>query len=493
MGVQFDASSGTLGANNNTVGWRFKAGQDITVTRLGCLNGVVTTDDTRAGVAHAVGIYSEATGQLLGSAVVVNGAAGSTDQWLWTDLATPITLTAGNIYRIAANPNGDKWTYNTANHSVGPGILIGTDLAPGVPLTDNPGSRVAAYEAGNKLQYPAQLLWDVDSDLRRHLRPQLQVRGRRSSRTARRPRDRHAPDRGYRALAAGEQPDCSRQRARSVIPFPGAPLRRRGAAQLPDGMNNGVMTAANDAARTILAWDGVTANFGWAVYVLDTTTNTLGYDVSEILSYAGFTGARINQAVEIKYALVGDTITEGSELQHTLGSFSYSPSDNTNGYDYSILSITNDDGPTVLSGISAIEVKYIDNLFNGTYTVLWGSGNYTAYKQFAVIGSATTSDARRRRTATARSTPRTPRFSGPTGWPPASAGARAISTETTRSTIATRPFWPPTGRPARRGIRARTVDVGRLAGLCLAGLSGLRAATKPRDAQTMSGNSGNAL
>ena len=101
MGVQFDAGSGTLGANNNTIGWRFKAGQDITVTRLGCLNGVVTTDDTQAGVAHAVGIYSEATGQLLGSAVVVNGAAGSTDQWLWTDLATPITLTAGNIYRIA--------------------------------------------------------------------------------------------------------------------------------------------------------------------------------------------------------------------------------------------------------------------------------------------------------------------------------------------------------------------------------------------------------
>ena len=162
MGVQFDAGSGTLGANNNTVGWRFKAGQDLSVTRLGCLNGVVTTDDTRAGVPHAVGIYSEATGQLLGSAVVVNGAAGSTEQWLWTDLATPITLTAGSIYRIAANPNGDKWTFNTANHSVGPGILIGTDLAPGVPLTDDPGSRIAAYEAGNLLQYPGQLLWDAE-------------------------------------------------------------------------------------------------------------------------------------------------------------------------------------------------------------------------------------------------------------------------------------------------------------------------------------------
>ena len=62
MAVQFDVNSGTLVANNNTIGWRFKAGQDLSVTRLGCLNGVVTTGDSRAGVPHEVGIYNEATG-----------------------------------------------------------------------------------------------------------------------------------------------------------------------------------------------------------------------------------------------------------------------------------------------------------------------------------------------------------------------------------------------------------------------------------------------
>ena len=74
---------------------------------------------------------------------------------------------------------------------------------------------------------------------------------------------------------------------------------------LPGAMNDGAMTDAN--VQPILAWDNVTDDFGWAVYRLDTTTNTRGYDVSSILSYAGWIGARINQAVEIKYALVGDT------------------------------------------------------------------------------------------------------------------------------------------------------------------------------------------
>lgn len=156
---------------------------------------------------------------------------------------------------------------------------------------------------------------------------------------------------------------------------------------LPDAMNNGVMTDAN--AMPILAWDGVTDDFGWAIYQLDTTINTLGYDVSEILSYAGWIGARVNQAVEIKYALVGETITEGEELGHTLGSFYYSPSNNSTPYAYTTMSIANNDDSTMLSGIAAIEVKYIDNLFNGGNGHVGEAGNYSAYKQFAVIGTPT--------------------------------------------------------------------------------------------------------
>ena len=156
---------------------------------------------------------------------------------------------------------------------------------------------------------------------------------------------------------------------------------------LPGAMNDGVMTAAN--VTPLLAWDNLVSNFGWAVYQLDTSTNMSGYDVTDILSYAGWTGARVNQAVEIKYALVGETITAGSELAHTLGSFSYAPSDNSTPYAYTTMTIANDAGPTVLSGISAIEVKYIDNMFDGNTGAVGVPGNFTAYKQLAVIGTPT--------------------------------------------------------------------------------------------------------
>ena len=43
----------------------------------------------------------------------------------------------------------------------------------------------------------------------------------------------------------------------------------------------------------------------------------------------------------------------------------------------------------VLSGVSAIEVKYVDNLFDGNTGAVGAPGNFTAYKQFAVIGTAT--------------------------------------------------------------------------------------------------------
>ncbi len=168
MAVQFDANSGTMATNANTIGWRFGVSKDMVVTQLGCLNGVLTTGDAQAGVTHQVGIYSEPgiytenepptpemIGELLATATVTNGAASSTEQWEWAPLQAPLMLTAGNVYRIATHPSGDKWAFNTTNHSVSPEILIGNDLSP-----SEPGNRVAAYELGNVLQYPARTIWD---------------------------------------------------------------------------------------------------------------------------------------------------------------------------------------------------------------------------------------------------------------------------------------------------------------------------------------------
>ncbi len=164
VAVNFDPNSGSSASNANTIGWRFGLTTDISVTALGALNGVLTTGNAQAGVTHAVGIYSEATQELLASAIVTNGLAGSTEQWMWTSLSTPLVLNAGSIYRIATYANGDKWFFNTTNYSSSPELLIGTALAPGAAPSDDPGSRVAAYaEGANVLQYPSDVsIWTVN-------------------------------------------------------------------------------------------------------------------------------------------------------------------------------------------------------------------------------------------------------------------------------------------------------------------------------------------
>lgn len=381
--VTFDANSGTAGYNANTVGWRFGVSETVTVTRLGCLNGVVTGGDGRAGAAHGVGIYDETSGQLLGGAVVTNSPAGGTDQWSWTNLAAPLTLTAGNVYRIATHPNGDSWTYNTANHAVGTEILIGTALAPGAALEDNPGSRVAAYAPGDTLQYPSELLWDVSVIYDGIFGANFQYENGTLSGT----RGVHATG----TLSAGAdvpilpENNLILQGSGTLTGYyTGGAAPASWGAGLGD-MNNGAMTPFDGPVNTLLGWDGVTGDFGWVVYELDTTASALGYDVTDILSYAAWSDARVNQAIEIKYALVGDAIVEGEELGRTLGSFSYTP--NSTGAAYTTLAITNDDGPSVLSGIAAIQIKYIDNLFNGQPGK---PGNFSAYKQLAVIGIPTT-------------------------------------------------------------------------------------------------------
>ena len=73
-------------------------------------------------------------------------------------------------------------------------------------------------------------------------------------------------------------------------------------------------------------------NYPWAVWTLDTVAEPSGYEVESIQSFAGFNQNRPWQGVEVKYALVGDTITPGSELGRTLGSFTYQPPDLGMGY-----------------------------------------------------------------------------------------------------------------------------------------------------------------
>ena len=140
-------------------------------------------------------------------------------------------------------------------------------------------------------------------------------------------------------------------------------------------INDGTFLSGGSVGN-ILGTDGITADFAWSVFELDVSVNTLGYDVSEIQSTSNWSQYRSWQAFEIKYALVGETITTGVELTHSLGTFIYTtPAASLIG---TLVQLTDDAGD-VLSGISAIEIKYHD--------IGYGN-NGTAYTEFSVIGAA---------------------------------------------------------------------------------------------------------
>lgn len=148
-------------------------------------------------------------------------------------------------------------------------------------------------------------------------------------------------------------------------------------------MNDGIVGTAKNANAQCMLLDNVTPTV-WAVWTLDTSVNTAGYDIDSIHSFAGFNQDRSWQTLEIKYALVGDTITPGAELDRTLvGNFAYRPTPTPGVYNATHMTIADDLGGLVLTGVKAIEVKFVDNGFHQGSSV-----NMSSYREISVVGSA---------------------------------------------------------------------------------------------------------
>jgi hypothetical protein len=167
----------------------------------------------------------------------------------------------------------------------------------------------------------------------------------------------------------------------------GAPAFTGGAAPLytapADGpwagwaqMTDGYVGPANENLTCMLL-DNITDS-PWAVWNLDTVAKPAGYDIGSIQSFAGFNQNRPWQGVEIKYALVGDTVTPGTELGRTLGQFHYQPALSAT-WNATKMTIADDVSATMLSGVSAIEVKFIDNGFTQST-----SFNMTSYREVSI-------------------------------------------------------------------------------------------------------------
>lgn len=92
-----------------TLGWEFQANQNLIVSALGFFD--LDADGLLA--SHQVGLWSS-SGTLLGS-VTVTPASSPSGGFYYENLTTPINLTSGNSYRIAAHVLGDGFVYGGEN------------------------------------------------------------------------------------------------------------------------------------------------------------------------------------------------------------------------------------------------------------------------------------------------------------------------------------------------------------------------------------------
>ncbi|MCK5700245.1 MAG: DUF4082 domain-containing protein, partial [Cyclobacteriaceae bacterium] len=110
-----------------TLGWEFLVNSNITVTSLGFLD--VDSDGLLA--SHEIGLW-DSGGNLLGYVTVTPASAPNVDNFLYENLATPIDLTSGKSYRIAANVYGDAFVFSGNNIVTDPSITFG-DSYSGFP------------------------------------------------------------------------------------------------------------------------------------------------------------------------------------------------------------------------------------------------------------------------------------------------------------------------------------------------------------------------
>lgn len=100
-------SGGSVLADGDTNGWRFQARSSISVVSLG------TWDENADGLPSQVnvGLWSDA-GTLLASLTLGAGtSAALTDGFRYQSLVSPVALTAGAFYRVAASVNSGTIQY----------------------------------------------------------------------------------------------------------------------------------------------------------------------------------------------------------------------------------------------------------------------------------------------------------------------------------------------------------------------------------------------
>ncbi len=110
------------GVNGETIGWRFQA---VTVLNVSSLGYWDQTPGTPLASSHQVGLWTD-SGTLLGN-VTVQVNSGLVGSFRYEPLGSPITLTAGDFYRVGAldlSSDGDNYTSNVTSLTTDPRITF---------------------------------------------------------------------------------------------------------------------------------------------------------------------------------------------------------------------------------------------------------------------------------------------------------------------------------------------------------------------------------
>ena len=133
--------------------------------------------------------------------------------------------------------------------------------------------------------------------------------------------------------------------------------------KIPEVRNGSTGTAYETSGTT----PAVVYDIELTTYTLDTSVNTFGYDISEILLFSGWSDDRAGQDYTISYSVVGsaDFVTLGTQVTEAA----------TNG---SLVTRTYDDGAgNIATGVDQIRFQFHN--YNATATV---------FREFDVIGVA---------------------------------------------------------------------------------------------------------
>jgi hypothetical protein len=131
------------------------------------------------------------------------------------------------------------------------------------------------------------------------------------------------------------------------------------------GMTFGSVSSLNNGTSVGATGSLDVGNNSGATFILNTTTNIKGYDISSIVSLAGWDDGRANQDIQIAYHKVGEAVA----TWHVLGTYNNA---GATGGDFSTkITVFDDQSGYIMTGVDKISFAALNAHSYGTLVTEW--------------------------------------------------------------------------------------------------------------------------